>query len=92
VSGAVGNGLGTMIKYLRHTTSGARTLLPAALASVPFLFVLVRVRVLRRGQRPEPTPGITDVLIQHTRTAIAFFCAFIRRQQADLHFRGPGFR
>ena len=30
----------------------ARTLLPAALASVPFGFVLVRVSVRRRGQRP----------------------------------------
>ena len=36
--------------YLR--ASHVRTLLPAALASVPFGFVLVRVRVIKTESRP----------------------------------------
>jgi len=46
------------------------------------------------GLRPVPIPGITDVPIHHIkRPAFSlFFCACLRRQQAEQHCRGPGFR
>jgi|AntAceMinimDraft_5_1070358.scaffolds.fasta_scaffold198746_1 hypothetical protein len=39
----------------------------------------------RRGQRPEPVMGINDMPIHLKRPVFAFFCAFLRSQQAERH-------
>jgi hypothetical protein len=86
--GAEGIGLGTMIKYLRGNASIGLGI------TIKYLRRTTRKRPghhnqvpathneRRRGQRPEPIMGITDVSIHHKRPAFVFFCACIRRQQA----------
>jgi hypothetical protein len=104
-SGAAGNGLGTTIKYRQRKTSGAisndlgtsikylrRTASSAADNGLGTTIKYLRSSTNGRGQIPKPAPEIADVSLRHKRPAFALFWACLLRQQAEEHFRGPGFR
>jgi hypothetical protein len=80
--GAAGIDLGATIQYLRRTTRQR----PGHHGQVPATH-----KERRRGQRPKPVPGISDVPLHHKRPVFALFCAYLLCQQRKRHCRGPVF-
>jgi uncharacterized protein YfiM (DUF2279 family) len=77
-SAAAGNGLSTTIKYLRRTTSAA-----AGNGQGQMIDYLRRTMSATAGNDLSRYRGIIDVPIYHKRPAFFFFCACLRRQQAE---------